>query len=118
MRDGTRASEVITRLRALFSKRAPTAESVDLNESTREVIALLHGELQKNRVIVQTELAGELPLVTGDRVQLQQVVLNLTFPVARYGVGLSFREVFGIEFCDTPQLAAGSFILLLNARMP
>ena len=38
--------------------------------------------------------------------------LNLTFPVARYGVGLSFREVFGIEFCDTPQLAAGSFILL------
>jgi len=37
--------------------------------------------------------------------------LNLTFPVARYGVGLSFREVFGIEFCDTPQLAAGSFIL-------
>ncbi|HWF59128.1 MAG TPA: HigA family addiction module antitoxin [Nitrospira sp.] len=37
--------------------------------------------------------------------------MNLTFPVARYGVGLSFREVFGIEFCDTPQLAAGSFIL-------
>ncbi len=37
--------------------------------------------------------------------------LNLTFPVARYGVGLSFREVFGIEFCDTPQLAAGSFII-------
>jgi len=36
--------------------------------------------------------------------------MNLTFPVARYGVGLSFREVFGIEFCDTPQLAAGSFI--------
>src|SRR6185437_17008627 len=41
--------------------------------------------------------------------------LNLTFPVARYGVGLSFREVFGIEFCDTPQLAAGSFIAR-NAR--
>ena len=36
--------------------------------------------------------------------------LNLTFPIARYGVSLSFREVFGIEFCDTPQLAAGSFI--------
>ncbi len=40
--------------------------------------------------------------------------LNLTFPVARYGVGLSFREVFGIEFCDTPQLAAGSFISFLD----
>ncbi len=42
--------------------------------------------------------------------------LNLTFPVARYGVGLSFREVFGIEFCDTPQLAAGSFITWVGNR--
>ena len=44
------------------------------------------------------------------RLEAHYVGLNLTFPVARYGVGLSFREVFGIEFCDTPQLAAGSFI--------
>ena len=43
--------------------------------------------------------------------------LNLTFPVARYGVGLSFREVFGIEFCDTPQLAAGSFIEGNNEKL-
>ena len=77
MRDGNRASEVITRLRSLFSKREAAAESVDLNESTREVIALSLGELQKSRVIVRTELADDLPLVTGDRVQLQQVVLNL-----------------------------------------
>ena len=77
MRDGNRASEVVTRLRALFSKREVTAESVDLNESTREVIALSLGELEKSRVIVRTELADDLPLVTGDRVQLQQVVLNL-----------------------------------------
>src|SRR6185437_5991469 len=45
------------------------------------------------------------------------VELNLTFPVARYGVGLSFREVFGIEFCDTPQLAAGSFIAVRKVGM-
>lgn len=77
MRDGNRASDVIARLRALFNKKEPASESVDLNEATREVIALSLGELQKNRVIVRTELANDLPFVTADRVQLQQVVLNL-----------------------------------------
>ena len=77
IRDGNRASEVITRLRALFSKKDATIESVDLNEATREVIALSLSELQRNRVILRTELASELPVVKGDRVQLQQVVLNL-----------------------------------------
>jgi C4-dicarboxylate-specific signal transduction histidine kinase len=77
MRDGHRASEVITRLRALFDKKEPASESVDLNEATREVIALSLGDLQNSRVIVRTELAGDLPSVTADRVQLQQVVLNL-----------------------------------------
>jgi len=52
--------------------------------------------------------AVAMSIVDSDK---QFVHVNLTFPVARYGVGLSFREVFGIEFCDTPQLAAGSFIL-------
>jgi PAS domain S-box-containing protein len=77
IRDANRASDVITRLRALFGKKDPTAESVDLNEATREVIALSLGERQRNRVILRTELADDLPPVTGDRVQLQQVVLNL-----------------------------------------
>jgi signal transduction histidine kinase len=77
IRDGNRASDVITRLRALFTKKAATTEPVDLNETTREVIALSLSELQRNRVIVRTELADDLPLVTGDRVQLQQVILNL-----------------------------------------
>jgi C4-dicarboxylate-specific signal transduction histidine kinase len=77
IRDGNRASDVITRLRTLFSKKEATTESVDLNEATREVIALSLSELQRNRVILRTELAYDLPLVTGDRVQLQQVVLNL-----------------------------------------
>ena len=54
-----------------------TTEAVDLNETTREVIALSLSELQRNRVILRNELADDLPLVTGDRVQLQQVVLNL-----------------------------------------
>ena len=77
IRDGNRASEMITRLRALFSKKEATNESVDLNDATREVLALSSSELQRNRVILRPELADDLPLVTGDRVQLQQVILNL-----------------------------------------
>jgi PAS domain S-box-containing protein len=77
MRDGNRASDVTTRLRALFNKTEPASESVDLNDATREVIALSLGEIQNSRVIVRTELADDLQCVTGDRVQLQQVVLNL-----------------------------------------
>src|SRR3954447_12532700 len=77
IRDGERASQVITRLRALFSKRTSVAERVDLNEATREVVVLTLSELQRNRIIVLTEFADDLPPVSGDRVQLQQVVLNL-----------------------------------------
>jgi PAS domain S-box-containing protein len=77
IRDGHRASDVITRLRALFSKKDATTEVVELNEAAREVIALTLSELQSNRVILKTELAEDLPLVAGDRVQLQQVILNL-----------------------------------------
>jgi PAS domain S-box-containing protein len=82
IRDGNHASEVITRLRAMFVKRDPTTESVDLNEATREVIALSIGELQRSKVVVQTDLAENLPFVMGDRVQLQQVILNLCLNAA------------------------------------
>jgi PAS domain S-box-containing protein len=77
IRDGNRASEVIARLRALFTKKEPTPELVDLNEATREVIALSASDLQRTRVILRQELADDLPPVIGDRVQLQQVILNL-----------------------------------------
>jgi C4-dicarboxylate-specific signal transduction histidine kinase len=82
IRDGTRASEVIARLRALFSKQDTVAEPVDLNEAVREVVALSVPELQQARVILRTELAEDLPLVVGDRVQLQQVILNLLLNAA------------------------------------
>ena len=77
LRDGNRASDVIARLRALFNKQESASESVDLNEATREVIALSLGELQNSRVTLRTELADDLQRITADRVQLQQVVLNL-----------------------------------------
>ena len=77
IRDGRRAADVITRLRALFTNKDAVTELLDLNEATREVIALSRTELERNRVITRTELADPLPPVTGDRVQLQQVILNL-----------------------------------------
>ncbi len=77
IRDGNRMSEVIARLRALFSKKESTTESVNLNDAVLEVIALSIVELQKNRVMLCPELADDLPLITGDRVQLQQVIMNL-----------------------------------------
>jgi PAS domain S-box-containing protein len=77
IRDANRASEVVARLRALFNRKETASESVDLNEATREVIALSLSELQRAQVVVRGELEDNLPPVTGDRIQLQQVVLNL-----------------------------------------
>ncbi|WP_348627982.1 AAA family ATPase [Mesorhizobium sp. M7A.F.Ca.CA.001.11.2.1] len=77
IRDGHRAADVIKRLRALFGKKGTTTESVDINDAAREVIALSSTELQRSRTVLQTDFARDLPPVMGDRVQLQQVMLNL-----------------------------------------
>jgi signal transduction histidine kinase len=77
IRDGNRASDVITRLRTLYSKKDTQPELMDLNETAREVTSLSLSELQRNRVIIRHELAEDLPPVIGDRIQLQQVILNL-----------------------------------------
>jgi len=76
IRDGNRASEVIARLRALFSNKSTAMESVDLNDATREVIALSLSQLQRNRVIVSDRARRRPSDRHGDRVQLQQVVLE------------------------------------------
>ena len=91
IRDGNRASEVIMRLRALFSKREFTLESLDLNEATREVIALSLSDLQRNRVVLQSDLAEDLPIIAGDRTQLQQVILNLLRNASDAMLGLHDR---------------------------
>ena len=77
IRDGNRASEVIRRLRALFARQACAAEPVDLNEAAREVMAMLQGELKRHNVVLRSDFADALSLVRGDRVQLQQVIVNL-----------------------------------------
>jgi signal transduction histidine kinase len=75
--DGHRASDVIKRLRSLFRRSSTTMELLDLSEAAQEVVTLSLNEFQRNRVIVRTACAHELPPVHGDRVQLQQVILNL-----------------------------------------
>ena len=77
VRDAGRATDVVARLRALFTRKRPVYEPVDLNEATREVVALSQSRFQRDRVAWRTELTEGLGPVTGDRVQLQQVILNL-----------------------------------------
>jgi PAS domain S-box-containing protein len=78
VRDQTRAGEIINRIRLLFKKTAPPREWVDINEVIREMMVLLRGETARYSISLRTQLAADLPQVMGDRVQLQQVLMNLT----------------------------------------
>jgi PAS domain S-box-containing protein len=91
IRDANRASEVIKRLRAMYAKKAPTLETLDLNEAAQEVIALSSAELRRSRSILQTDFAEALPAINGDRVQLQQVILNLLLNAADAMSGIEDR---------------------------
>jgi signal transduction histidine kinase len=77
VRDGNRAGEIIRRIRTLLKKGDIAKEALDLNEAIREVITIARSEMDKKRVNSQLRLASDLPQVLGDRVQLQQVILNL-----------------------------------------
>jgi PAS domain S-box-containing protein len=77
IRDGNRAGEVITRIRSLVKKSAPAKARLDLNDTVQEVLLITDAEARRHRVFVRTELAAALPPVRGDRVQVQQVLLNL-----------------------------------------
>jgi PAS domain S-box-containing protein len=82
LRDGNRASEVIRNLRGMFARKEPTIGPVDLNDAAREVLALSAAEMQRRRVALSMDFATDLPPVGGDRVQLQQVILNLVLNAA------------------------------------
>jgi signal transduction histidine kinase len=77
VKDGKRAAEIIKRIRLLFKKGTPEREPVDVNEVVREMTVLLGGETTRYDVVVTTDLSQYLPRVTADRVQLQQVLMNL-----------------------------------------
>ena len=75
--DGHRAGEIIGRIRAFVKKAPPQKAWLNINETILEVIALARSEVQRHRVSLQTQLSDEAPLIVGDRIQLQQVILNL-----------------------------------------
>lgn len=77
VKDANRASDVVARVRALTKSAPRDKEWVNINDIIRSTLGLIESEIQQSRVALQTELTGDLPLVMGDRVQLQQVVLNL-----------------------------------------
>jgi PAS domain S-box-containing protein len=77
VQDGTRAAEIISRVRLLFKKGTPERELVDVNEVIREMLVLLRSETTRYSISVRAELTADLPQVMGDRVQLQQVMMNL-----------------------------------------
>src|SRR5262245_9982838 len=77
IRDGNRAGEIISRIRALAKKAPPQKDWLDLNETIGEVLAMARSEVQRNCVSLHTKLANDLPPILGDRIQLQQVILNL-----------------------------------------
>jgi PAS domain S-box-containing protein len=114
IRDGNRASEVITRLRALFSKRSKVVEDIDLNAASQEVVALTSTELQRNSVSLRAQFSDDLPLVRGDRIQLQQVILNLIMNAveAMSGVSDRPRELLITTECD----GSGSGVVRLAVR--
>jgi PAS domain S-box-containing protein len=99
---GVRAAEVISRLRAMMKKSPPHRDLLNVNDAIVAVIALVGAEAQRNRVLLQTELSNELPLVLGDRIQLQQVILNLIMNAieAMRGIDQTRRKVLVVSRKD------------------
>ncbi len=95
IRDGSRAGDVITRIRALFKKASAAREPVDINQIIQEVLTLTQSELQKKCISLRTQFANDLPVVLGDKIQLQQVILNLVLNgiEAMSGVADGAREL-------------------------
>ena len=89
IRDGSRAGEVIGRIRAMISKSKPQRDSLNINDAIMEVLALLRTEIHRNSISPYTELSNDLSLVWGDRVQLQQVILNLVMNAIEAMSGIS-----------------------------
>jgi len=131
-KDSTRAAEIIDRLRSLYKKTPPQRELVDVNEIIREMLGMLRGEITQHSIALRSDLASDLPHIMADRVQLQQVFMNLVlnaieamedgggeltvkserqdgqpvFSVSDTGIGLppeKMNEIFSAFFTTKPQ---------------
>jgi NO-binding membrane sensor protein with MHYT domain len=110
--DGMRAAEIIGRIRTLIKKEPLRKDALDVNEAIVEVVALTRGEVMKNNVSVQTQLAEGLPLIQGDRVQLQQVILNLIKNAVEAMSGVS-EESRGLQI-GTGKDASGGVLVAVH----
>jgi C4-dicarboxylate-specific signal transduction histidine kinase len=110
--DGGWAGEVIGRIRAMVTKSPSQRGRLSINNVIVEVVTLLSAEIQRNRISLQTELSSDLPLIMGDRVQLQQVILNLMMNAvdAMSQTGQSQRELSVVSGMD------GSDAVLVTVR--
>ncbi|SHG48132.1 AAA family ATPase [Bradyrhizobium erythrophlei] len=115
MESGVRAGEVIDRIRALFKKEPTRNERLDINNGIREVIELTRGEAVKNNVSVQTDLADSLPLIHGDRVQLQQVILNLIMNAIE---AMSASDIKRELFISSRKAEPGGVLVLVRDSGP
>src|SRR5262249_28951517 len=116
VKDSNRAGEVIARIRHLIRNALPREERLEINGAIREVIELTRGEATKNGISVRTELADGLPLIRGDRVQLQQVILNLIVNAieAMSGVSEGTRELL----ISTETAESGSVLVAVRDSGP
>ena len=116
IKDGKRTSDTIGRIRALIRKEPPRKDDVEINNNIVDVIALTRGELMKNGVSAQAQLAEGLPLIRGDRVQLQQIILNLIVNAvqAMSGVTERTRELL----IRTEQEASGAVLVTVQDSGP
>ena len=116
IKDGKRAGDTIGRIRALIRKEPPRKDDVEINKVILEVIALTRGEVMKNGVSAQAQLAEGLPLIRGDRVQLQQVILNLILNAvqAMSGVTERTRELL----ISTGREASGAVLVTVQDSGP
>jgi PAS domain S-box-containing protein len=116
VRDGNRAGDVIGRIRGLIEKAPPRKEALAINEAVREVLAMLHGEVVKHDISMRTRLAEGLPRIQGDRVQLQQVILNLIVNAieAVRGVDEGARELL----VSTEAAACGGVLVAVRDTGP
>ncbi len=114
---GYRAVEVIDRIRALIKRAPPRRDRLDINEAIREVIELTRGEAVRNGISVQTDLADGLPLIQGDRVELQQVVLNLMVNAVEAMSGVS-EQTHALLISSTANAETGGVRIVVQDSGP